>query len=148
MSSLSQESSHVSLRDSDASAEEIETLRNIMRSDDIPPDECPELPDDVCFDPSDQDVCWWVEQSNSPTPGEPTASTVKLLDFRHLGPGRSVALVENEHPVELEYRYLVIAYADGAQVDFVGSDSYPTAEMIFRHTVKPLPGAREAVARC
>jgi hypothetical protein len=115
--------SHVSLEDSDATREQLQALREIMRQDSPAFDEPPTL-DDV-FGPSDADAAWWLEQSNSPT--------VKLLDFRHLGPHRSVALMENEHPVEADFRYLVIAYAAGEQVDYVGKDCLGDAEALFRY---------------
>lgn len=143
------ESSAVSLQDSEATRDELEILRNIMRSDRPYYDEAPELPDTFDFEPEPADRVWWSSETGGGfIEGEPDPdSAIKLLKFQHVGPGRSVALVENERPVLDQYRYLVIAYADGSQVDFVQSDSLPTAKAVFAHAVAPLPGpvAREAV---
>ena len=123
------------------SREEAMALRDIFR-DEPYDDEAPEL-DDAVYGPSLDDETWWAEAtrvaSEAPSP-------VKLLDFKHIAPGHSVALVENERPIGASFRYLVIAYEDGTQVDFVGSDSLATAEMILRHTVAPFPVVREGGA--
>jgi hypothetical protein len=68
----------VSLRDADATSDELEALRGVMRSDEPDWDEPPTL-EDSYYPPSDEDSAWWAEAS------ERDLTDAELESIRRLG---------------------------------------------------------------
>lgn len=64
MGIVSGEPVSVSLRDSDASRDELEALRDVMRRDAPFPDEPPTL--EEAYEPSEEDDRWWAAQCCDP----------------------------------------------------------------------------------
>ncbi len=130
--SLTQSPSSVSLQDSGADATELEILRTWMMRDE---DEFPAIDDHA---PSDE--LWWSQQGTSCLESEsPADRALKLLDFRHVTPQISVALVENEHWTGPDYPYFVLRYRPDGLVAVQGSDTLDTARWLFDHWTTPLP---------
>jgi hypothetical protein len=139
MSTLSY--SRPSLQDSDATAEELESLRQWMQSDAL------------TLEHDELDELWWATESGGGyLDGEapPAEPSVKLLDFRHVNASQSIALVENERPQGAEFRYMLLRYRPDGLTSFQGFDCKGDAEFMLWHLTTPLLGdqLRKAVPSC